>query len=188
MDMEFAMPFVFLGLAVVGFVEAKLSSKWNLPYFKSGIPVFRQSRQTASAPSTTIDAGRLELLIPASKYPKLVFRKAGSGVFAFRDEYSRFFAGYTGIGWYQPVMHGTLNIDPARAQIEVIGRLNWSPLIFGAVAVPTLLVYGSPDWFLLLVWALLAFMYAASAATYIIQRKRFAQVANLVAEHVSALS
>jgi hypothetical protein len=182
--MEFAFSFVFLLLAALGFVEVLLSRNWNLAYFKSGFPVFRACRQAATEPLISVDTVKLESLLPKSKQGKLQFRKVTGNLYVFREEYLAFpdFR-YTGIGWYCPIMHGNLIIDQAREQIEVIGRLNWFPLIFGPIAPVALLLVSWPlDWLLFIVWAMLAFVYVASAVSYLVQKKRFDQVADLVAK------
>jgi hypothetical protein len=182
---------VFLWFIVTSVVETRLSVKWNLPYFKSGFPVFRQSRQIAALPSTAIDAKKLESLMPDSKYPRLQSRKADSALLLFREEYSHFLApGYTGIGWYQRIMHGNLMIDPAKGQIEVIGPLNWSPLVISP-ALAVALVNWALDWFFLavFVFAFFAFILLVPwVLTYMIQKKRFAQVADLAAGHATTSS
>src|SRR5208283_6012093 len=100
---------LFLFAIAVAVVEAMLSHKWNLPYFRSGLPVYRQSRQAAVAPLPTMDATELESLMGDSKkYPRLMFRQVDGDFLVFREAFlpSSFSFKYTGIGWYQPAMHG----------------------------------------------------------------------------------
>jgi hypothetical protein len=182
--MGHAIAFVFLLLAALGIVEVRLIRNWNLAYFKSGFPVFRACRQAAIEPLTSVDTEKLESLLPKSKQGKLQFRKATGNLYVFREYYSAFPAYDGGESlWFFPVMHGNLIIDQAKEQIEVIGRLNWSRLVFGPIAPAALLLISRPlDWPLSIMWAMLAFVYVASAVTYLVQRKRFSQVADLVAK------
>jgi hypothetical protein len=89
-------------------------------------------------------------------------------------------------------MHGNLIIDPEKARIEVIGRLNWSSLLIGLAYVVFLISWAVIDRstdFLLAVFAVVALAcVAAWVASYVAQKKRLAQLADIAAEHASALS
>jgi len=85
---------------------------------------------------------------------------------------------------YAPMMHGNLIVDPLRGQIEVVGRLNWFALIFSIVVagIPVYWEYGVP----------VGFIFPVSIAVlltviYTVQKKRFDQVADLVAQNMGDL-
>jgi len=184
---------VFILLTVTSLVERRLCAKWSLSYFRSGFPAFRQLRRASGLPSIAIDVEKLESLIPDSEHGRLEFRKVENGLFLFREACIRSRTpGYAGIGWYQPVMHGNLIIDPEKARIEVIGRLNWSSLLIGLAYVVFLISWAVIDRstdFLLAVFAVVALAcVAAWVASYVAQKKRLAQLADIAAEHASALS
>ena len=173
--MELIFPLVF-GVAII---EMILSGTWNVFYFRSGFPIYRRERRGIPIPSPITDAEKIESLIPESKCPKLLFRKADKNFFIFRERAFQLF-GFN----YTPIMHGNLIIDPLRGQIEVIGRLNWFVLIFSIVVagIPMYWEYGVPVGFIFL-----AFLAVLLSVIYTVQKKRFDQVADLVAQNMANL-
>ena len=165
-------------LFAVGIAETFLSWSWSVHYFRSGVPLYRSVHQGGTISTSEIDADKIEAILPESKHPKLLFRQVDRMSFIFRETLKLQFEFSDGF-MYIPLMHGNLQIDPYRRRVVVIGRLNWFPLVFSIVFIisAVFLSQGQPSAFLMPV-----FLAGLLGFSYVSQKRRFYQVAELVSK------
>ncbi|HVJ38601.1 MAG TPA: hypothetical protein VM687_12465 [Stenotrophomonas sp.] len=159
-----------IGLIVVVLIEALLMLSWNRSYFNWGVPLFQRR---IAAPAE--DLSRLPFNWLAGDYPPatwatLVFEPLSATTCGFRETLLM----PRGPG-YLPIMRGLIVANPRRREVRVVGWCNWSVLLIAGPLVWGLFLKPVPALFLL----------GILAASYLVQRRRFQNVAGAVAELVA---
>jgi hypothetical protein len=117
-----------IGVAIVGLViviEIILNWKWNVPYFRVGIPIFaRRIEKTGGIAAIDLDA--LEKTTKTAAGAPLAFRRLGPDLIAFRE---RAFGGYI------PMMRGVIRSTAEEPSIAVAGLIHWSVIAVAVVLV-----------------------------------------------------
>lgn len=147
-------------VVAVAIVEIVLSLRWNKFYFSSGVPVFRQELAAHSPKPELPSSQRMEDRLSKSAFPPLQFRQLDSDRLGFREEAAGTWLRFS----HTPVMHGLLRFNRPGARVEVIGFLNWFVLVF-----------------------VFAVVIAFLALIYVIQAKRFRQVATYALQEWNAV-
>jgi hypothetical protein len=104
-------------------IENLLTAKWNILYFKKGIPIYSKGYDYHETAPSALGEFVLNEAFKASFTPALAFKEIEANIFAFREK--KFNLRYLS---YNILMHGRLEIIPNSRRIKVIGLLNWSIL------------------------------------------------------------
>ncbi len=152
---------IFLLIAAV-LVEASLMCFWNRSYFGWGVPVFKQRIAAPAALLSHFPFNWLEGEYPPASWATIVFEPLSENTCAFREALLM----PRGPG-YLPIMRGLIVADRQRREVRVIGWCNWSVLVIAATLVPALIVMP----------AVALFFAGLLAASYLVQRRRFQNVA-----------
>jgi len=163
-------------LVAVAVVEIVLSLRWNKAYFSTGIPIFRQELSAQSPKPELPSSQRMEDRLSKSAFPPLQFRQLDSDDMGFREKAAGAWLRLS----YTPVMHGLLRFDRSGARLEVIGFLNWFVLVFVLAGIMAAFSFQAP--------VFLVFLVGVLALIYMIQAKRFRQVATYALQEWNAVS
>jgi hypothetical protein len=162
---------MIVGLIVVVLVEALLLLMWNRRYFSWGVPVFQRRIAAPAAALSDLPFNWLEGDYPPVRWSKIVFEPLSKDSCGFRE--GGLWAGRPG---YLPIMRGLILADRRRREVRVIGWCNWSIAWMLAILVPALFLRPLPALFLL----------GILLVSYLVQRRRFANVATAVEAMVKA--
>ncbi|TWI04644.1 hypothetical protein IP90_00777 [Luteimonas cucumeris] len=156
------MTFLICLLITVVLVEALLMFLWSRSYFSWGLPVFKQCIAAPAAALSHLPFNWLEGEYPPASWASIVFEPLSGNMCAFRESLLM----PRGPG-YLPIMRGLIVADRQRREIRVIGWCNWSILLIAASLVPALVVMP----------AVALFFVGVLGASYLVQRRRFQNVA-----------
>lgn len=152
-------------------VEAVLMFLWNRSYFGWGVPLFRQRIAAPAQALSRLPFNWLEGDYPPARWAPLVFEPLSEDTCAFREALLM----PRGPG-YLPVMRGLIVADRRRREVRVVGWCNWSVLLIAAILVPGMAM--KP--------LVALFFVGVLAASYLVQRRRFRNVAIAVGAMVEA--
>ena len=164
---------LFATLLAVIAVEATLSGTWVPRYFTVGIPVLWRRLDVASDRGPLPSAGAIEQELPHDPQDPIFVRELGGASYAFRERLSR-----SRRRSYMAIMRGVLRFDPARGQLSLVGHLNWS--IFAGLVVTAWILARSPLPPAMSLFVLVPLV-VMLAGHYFMQRRRFLEVARVVA-------
>ncbi|MBO9716292.1 MAG: hypothetical protein J7507_05650 [Pseudoxanthomonas sp.] len=156
---------MIIALVAVILVELLLLALWNRRYFGWGLPVFTQRIPAAPAALTRLPFNWLEGDYPPARWATLVFEPLSDDSCAFRETLLM----PRGPG-YVPIMRGLIVADRRRREVRVIGWCNWSIAMMAAIAVAGLAIKPAAALFFL----------GMLAVSYLVQRRRFQNVAAAV--------
>ena len=165
---------LFLAVLGLALIEVFLWGTFNRFYFTIGIVILRHEVRASSA-AVIPAAGELESRLGGSVLPSLVFRPLYSGQYAFRE---RVWSGFFRLG-YTPVMHGLLVFDRTTSRVRVLGLANWFMLGFAGFIIYVAYSLGVPG------IPIIVFLVVLLGAIYVIQARRFREVANVAAAYWS---
>lgn len=156
---------MIIGLIMVVLVEAMLMLFWNRRYFSWGVPLFQQRIAAPAADLSHLPFNWLAGDYPPAAWATLVFEPFSATACGFRESLLM----PRGPG-YLPIMRGMIVADRRRREVRVVGRCNWS----------VLLITGALVWGLFLKPVPALFLLAILAVSYLVQRRRFQNVAGAV--------
>ncbi len=164
-----------VGMLALLMLEATMAGTWNRFYFTFGLPIFIKRVPVSVFSFPPLDFGQLEAEFSATWSSKsLVFKEFEPGVYAFREKLLEMRWGKSS----SEVMHGLLILDQNAQQVVVKGYANWWLLGLVLLFVAFFLMMGTQGvWFIGLLVLIMAFVYWTQA-------RRFAKVAQFVAEQV----
>lgn len=160
---------LFAAFFLVTVVELIAYSRWNGLYFRTGLAIFRDEADAQSPQADLPLPKDLEHRLENPKWKPVLFRQIGPDMMAFREAAW----GYFDRGSYTPVMRGVVKFDRNRSKVFVRGPLMYFSLAFVAVFAGESYRFGAP-------WMSL-FAVALYAGLFVIQVRRFRQVAELAA-------
>jgi len=106
------------------FLELHLSNSWNGFYFKRGIALFKKSIPLHHSPNLSSET--LSMNFNKESVQPMAFKQMSIEEIAFTEEYESF--RLTSI---TPVIHGLIQYK--ESNIEIIGLLNWFPIVSSIV-------------------------------------------------------
>jgi len=122
------MNYLLIGAIIVGaavIIEIILSAKWNVSYFRTGIPIFVRRIDRAGG-LTGISFDTLAKSTTTASAPPLAFRQLAPDLVAFRER---------GFNGYVPLMRGIIKSKAEEPSIVVAGLINWSAIVLAIVLV-----------------------------------------------------
>lgn len=108
------------------FLELHLSSGWNRFYFTKGIALFKRSIPLAYSPNLSSET--LSMNFNKESSHAMVFHQLSHEEIAFREEYQSF-----RLSSITPVIHGLIKYK--EGNLEIIGLLNWFPIVSSLVVI-----------------------------------------------------
>ncbi|MGE0157111.1 MAG: hypothetical protein AB7T17_08800 [Geobacter sp.] len=158
----------FSVLIIVALAETILNALWSSIYFSNGICLYRRSLKATSQLNSIPNAESIEAALPDNAwYAPILVRQLTEDSFAFREKMIHFGMSYT------PVIHGYAKFNQQAGSVEIRGYANWFPLILLSFFMFFIFIDSSSIVFLL-------FMLGLLSAIYLMQRKRFQQVENVL--------
>ncbi len=158
----------FFAVLAIALLEMVLASFWNRIYFLAGIPIFFYEIHLAQPGPVPPKAEELANRQGKSIWTPIQFRQFEDDRIAFREV-----VWSTGIR-YTPIMRGILTFDAQGARVQVRGVANWFFLAFLILCITEIPQLQSASW-------LLIFLVALFGGMYVIQVKRFRDVAKAAA-------
>ncbi|WP_411849447.1 hypothetical protein ACLB90_10500 [Stenotrophomonas sp. LGBM10] len=156
-----------LALIALLLIEVVLQFAWVPRYFGCGIVAFTARVPAPAALRPRLALNCLERDVVNGAWQPLVFHPLPDGRIAFRESFFVSFARR-----YYPVMRGLVAVDTRRNEVRIVGLYNWNAL-FITLAIPlasAMIPRAAPMLLVLSVFV----------ASYLIQRRRFAAVADAV--------
>ncbi|MBK8987311.1 MAG: hypothetical protein IPM39_14750 [Chloroflexi bacterium] len=162
-------PLLFAVIFVLAISEFLLSSFWAPVYFRYGIPLLRRSYTVPADLDLAAQIPHLETSLPRTWWrPGVVFRALSPTELAFRHRF----------GTRNP-LQGLVRLEPGHGRMTITGYLYSFYLVFPFLILFFVLVAGVP-------WLFLLFMAAVFAFTFGLQRRHYAQIADIIAATVGA--
>lgn len=117
----------FFAVFAIAILETLLSACWSKIYWHLGVPLLR-FKVPIRAGKLPLDLGDLSQRLPDDGNTAFVFHEFKAGYLGFRETMRPPKGRFN----YTPLMRGTLEIT-ADNHVQVTGRLNWFPVVFGAL-------------------------------------------------------